>query len=99
MQMYYRERGRRLVEQSSQIVVRSCKAGCKAGCLTLGWEVIMETIISPPLAYETNRAQAALHEFAERAARAVREDGSADPLKGPHLIRASAAKGPMHSMY
>src|SRR5713226_2392519 len=59
----------------------------------------METIIAPPLAHETNRAQAALHELAERTARAVREDGSAEPLKGLHLIRASAPKGPVHSVY
>ncbi len=59
----------------------------------------METIISPLLAQEANRAQAALDELARRIARAVREDGSAEPLKGLHLIRASAPKGPVHSVY
>ena len=59
----------------------------------------METIISPLLAHETNRSQAALQELAERTARAVREDGSVEPLKGLHLIRASAPKGPVHSLY
>ncbi len=59
----------------------------------------METTAAAPVAYEANRAQTALAELAERIMRVVREDGAAEPLKGLHLIRASAPKGPVHSVY
>jgi len=59
----------------------------------------METTIMKPLAHETNRAQAALADLVTRITRAVREDGSVEPLKGLHLIRASATRELVHTVY
>jgi AraC-like DNA-binding protein len=50
-------------------------------------------------AREPIRAQAGRKELAERIARVIREDGAVEPLKGLHLNRASAPKGPVHSVY
>ena len=49
--------------------------------------------------HKSNRAQANRDELVERIARAIREDGSVEPLKGLHLNRASAPKEPVHSVY
>ena len=59
----------------------------------------MNTTPTAPLAREANRAQAALAELVKRISRAVREDGSIEPLRGLHLIRASAPREPVHSVY
>jgi AraC-like DNA-binding protein len=48
---------------------------------------------------EANRAQASRDELAERIARAIREDGTVEPLKGLSLNRASSPREPLHSVY
>jgi AraC-like DNA-binding protein len=48
---------------------------------------------------ETHRLQAGREELAERVARAVREDGTVEPLKGLLLHRSSSPKEPLHSVY
>jgi AraC-like DNA-binding protein len=47
---------------------------------------------------EAHRAQANQNELVERIARALREDGTVEPLKGLHLNRVSAPKEPLHSV-
>ena len=47
---------------------------------------------------EAHRAQANQIELVARIARAVREDGTVEPLKGLRLNRASAPKEPLHSV-
>jgi AraC-like DNA-binding protein len=48
---------------------------------------------------EAHRAQVSRDELAELIARAIREDGAVEPLKGLHLNRASSPKEPLHSVY
>jgi AraC-like DNA-binding protein len=48
---------------------------------------------------ETHRVQAHRDELVELIARAVREDGTVEPLKGLHLHRSSSPKEPLHSVY
>ena len=48
---------------------------------------------------EAHRTQAHRDELVERIARAIREDGTVEPLKGLHLNRFSSPKGPLHSVY
>ncbi len=48
---------------------------------------------------EAHRAQASRDELVERIARAIREDGTVEPLKGLHLNRSSSPKEPLHSVY
>jgi AraC-like DNA-binding protein len=47
---------------------------------------------------ETERADAYREELAERIARAVPEDGRAEPLKGLHLNRSSTPTDPLHGV-
>jgi AraC-like DNA-binding protein len=47
---------------------------------------------------EVHRAQASRDELAERIARAIREDGTVEPLKGLHLNRASSLTEPVYSV-
>jgi len=48
---------------------------------------------------EAHRAQASRDELVELIARAIREDGTVEPLKGLHLNRASSPREPLHSVY
>ncbi len=48
---------------------------------------------------EAHRAQASRDELVELIARAVREDGTVEPLKGLHLNRSSSPREPLHSVY
>ncbi len=48
---------------------------------------------------ESHRAQASRDELVELIARAIREDGTVEPLKGLHLNRASSPREPLHSVY
>src|SRR5262245_6261220 len=48
---------------------------------------------------EAHRAQSSRDELVDLIARAVREDGSAEPLKGLHLHRSSSPREPLHSVY
>ncbi len=48
---------------------------------------------------EAQRLQANRDELVELIARAIREDGTVEPLKGLHLNRASSPKEPLHSVY
>ncbi len=48
---------------------------------------------------EVQRLQANRDELVELIARAIREDGTIEPLKGLHLNRASSPKEPLHSVY
>jgi AraC-like DNA-binding protein len=60
----------------------------------------MADSMSPrPAEREAYRMQAAQNELTERIARALRADGSIEPLKGVHLNRVSAPKEPLHSVY
>src|SRR5574341_2680573 len=47
---------------------------------------------------EAHRAQASRDELVELITRAVREDGTVEPLKGLHLHRSSSPKEPLHSV-
>jgi AraC-like DNA-binding protein len=47
---------------------------------------------------EEHRAQANRDELVERIARAIREDGRVEPLKGLHLHRSSSPKESVHSV-
>ena len=47
----------------------------------------------------THRVQASRDELVDLLARALREDGEAEPLKGLYLNRASSVMEPLHSMY
>jgi AraC-like DNA-binding protein len=47
---------------------------------------------------EAQRAQANREELVERVARAVREDGTIQPLKGLYLSRVSLPRQPLHSV-
>jgi AraC-like DNA-binding protein len=49
--------------------------------------------------HEAYRLQAGGEELVERITRAVREDGTVEPLKGLLLHRASAPKEPLHTVY
>ncbi len=48
---------------------------------------------------EAHKAQANRDELVELIARAVREDGTVEPLKGLYLNRSSSPKEPLHSVY
>lgn len=47
----------------------------------------------------THRVQASRDELVDLLARALREDGELEPLKGLHLNRASSPMEPLHSVY
>ncbi len=48
---------------------------------------------------EEHKAQANRDELVELIARAIREDGTVEPLKGLHFSRASSPREPLHSVY
>ncbi len=48
---------------------------------------------------EEHKAQASRDELVELIARAIREDGTVEPLKGLHLNRVSSPWEPLHSVY
>lgn len=48
---------------------------------------------------EARRAQASRDELVELIERAVREDGTVEPLQGLHLHRSSLPREPLHSVY
>jgi AraC-like DNA-binding protein len=54
---------------------------------------------SQPVERDTQRVQVNQDELVERIARAIREDGTVEPLKGLHLNRSSSPKEPLHSVY
>jgi AraC-like DNA-binding protein len=58
----------------------------------------MDMMDRPASGNEGPGAQAGRDELAERIARAVREDGTVEPLEGLHLARASSPTGPMHGV-
>ena len=59
----------------------------------------MQAMSSQPAAPDAHRAQASQDQLADLIARAVPADGAVEPLKGLHLIRASAPKAPLHSVF
>jgi AraC-like DNA-binding protein len=59
----------------------------------------MEPMNTPQAGLAAHRAQASRDELVELIARAVREDGTVEPLKGMYLHRSSAPKEPLHSVY
>jgi AraC-like DNA-binding protein len=58
----------------------------------------MDVMIHKPAEREAQRVQANREELVERIARAIREDGPAQPLKGLHLYRSSLPLEPVHSV-
>jgi AraC-like DNA-binding protein len=62
-------------------------------------EVSIDSMLPQPVEREAHRAQASRDELVERIARAIRADGTVEPLKGLHLNRASSPKEPLHSVY
>ena len=58
----------------------------------------MDSLRPQPGAYETQGAQANRQELVERIARAVREDGKAEPLSGLYLHRVSSPTEPVHGV-
>jgi AraC-like DNA-binding protein len=62
-------------------------------------EVVMDSLSPQPGAYEAQHAQANRAELVARIARAIRDDGRVEPLKGLYLFRASSPTELLHSMY
>src|SRR5579859_6583328 len=58
----------------------------------------MDVMIQQQAEREAQRVQANREELVERIARAVREDGTIQPLQGMHLSRSSLALKPLHSV-
>jgi len=61
-------------------------------------EVTLDPLNPLPAAREAHRAQADRDELVERIARAIREDGAVEPLKGLFLRRSSSSKESLHSV-
>ncbi len=59
----------------------------------------MDSMAPQQIDREIYRAQANQDELVELIARALREDGTVEPLKGLHLHRSSSPKEPLHSVY
>ncbi len=59
----------------------------------------MDSTPVQPSEREIHRAQANRDELAEVIGRAIREDGTVEPLKGLHLNRLSSPREPLHSVY
>src|SRR3989442_8220464 len=59
---------------------------------------LMDVMIHQQAEREAQRVQANREELVERIARAMREDGPAQPLKGLHLYRSSLPLEPVHSV-
>ncbi len=62
-------------------------------------EVSMDSMPLQPIGRETPRTQANRDELAQLIGRAIREDGTIEPLKGLSLNRVSSPKEPLHSVY
>jgi AraC-like DNA-binding protein len=61
-------------------------------------EVPMDVMIHQQAEREAQRVQTNREELVERIARAMREDGTAQPLQGLHLYRRSSPLEPVHSV-
>src|SRR2546423_11296793 len=61
-------------------------------------EVPMNVMIQQPAAHETERMQANREELVGRIARAMRQDGTAQPLPGLHLHRHSVPMARVHGV-
>src|SRR5712692_6341266 len=61
-------------------------------------EVSMNVMILQQAEREAQRVQANREELVERIARAMREDGTAQPLQGLHLNRSSLPTEPLHGV-
>jgi len=61
-------------------------------------EVPMNVMILQQAEHEAERVQAHREELVERIGRAVREDGTVQPLQGLHLSRSSLPLKPLHSV-
>lgn len=59
----------------------------------------MATNIPQPAKREIDQPETPMEELAKRMATAVSGDGSVEPWKGLLLVRASAPRGPLHSIY
>ena len=68
-------------------------ANLNVGGVGMSKEVAMDSMNPQQVEREAHRAQANRDELVERIARAVREDGKVEPLKGLRLHRASVAHG------
>ncbi len=62
-------------------------------------QVTGDSLAPPQAAREAHSAQAGRDELVERIARAVRRDGTVEPLKGLFLHRSSSPREPLHSVY
>jgi AraC-like DNA-binding protein len=58
----------------------------------------MESFSLPQVAGEAQRAQANRQELVARIARAIRDDGRVEPLKGLYLARSSSRIGPVYGV-
>ena len=61
-------------------------------------EITLDPVNPLPLEREAHRAQANRDELVERIARAIREDGTVEPLKGIVLRRSSSTRESLHSV-
>ena len=61
-------------------------------------QVTMDSRKRQPVERDAQRVQANRDELVERIARAIREDGTVEPLKGLHLHRSSSPKESVHSV-
>lgn len=58
----------------------------------------MDSLMPPQGAYEAQRAPADRAELAARIARAIRDDGRVEPLRGLYLARSSSRTGPVYGV-
>lgn len=61
-------------------------------------QVTVDSMNPQPVEGEAHRTQANKNELLERIARAIREDGTVEPLKGLYLHRSSSPKESLHSV-
>lgn len=59
----------------------------------------MSPVRQQQVEHETDHMQAQMGKLVKLIERAIREDGSVEPLKGLHLNRSSSPKAPIHSVY
>jgi len=73
-------------------------ANLTEGRVGMSEEVTMGSMNPQQVEREAHRAQANRDELVERIARAIREDGTVEPLKGLHLHRSSSPTESVHGV-
>jgi hypothetical protein len=74
-------------------------ANLKEGRVGKNEEATVDSMNPQKVEREAHREQAKRDELVELIARAIRDDGTVEPLKGLLLHRSSSPKEPLHSVY